>query len=70
MSHQFNDSITFRSGMRLMRQRIGEKLRQRRAVIENIHFGHRNPAHKALAEELSLLIRAVDAMPLDVDADS
>jgi len=66
----YRDSIAFRNGMRLMRHRIGELLRERRSVVQNIHLSHLNRTHSALATELTLLINKVDSMPLDVDADS
>lgn len=56
----FNDSISFRAGQQHMARRIGELLRHRRSLV------HQLPAHHsgvlAIASELDLIIRAVDAM--------
>ena len=61
----FKDCVSFRAGQQHMARRIGELLRHRRSLV------HQLPAHHsgvlAIASELDLIIRAVDAMGTSID---
>jgi hypothetical protein len=61
----FNDCLSFKAGQQHMARRIGELLRHRRSLV------HQLPAHHsgvlAIASELDLIIRAVDAMGTSID---
>lgn len=58
------DSVAFRSGQALMQRQIGELLRQRRRLMDQLPADHT----VALRSELDVIIRAVDAIPLDGSA--
>ena len=64
----FNDSISFRAGQQHMARRIAQLIRDRRYLLRQLSA---TTATSAIASELDVLIRAVDAMGTsinDVDA--
>ncbi len=56
----FADSAAFRAGQEHMQRHIGELIRQRRALVYQLPEHHSGML--AIASELDLIIRAVDAI--------
>lgn len=55
----FNDSISFRAGQQHMARRIAQLILDRRCLLRQLAA---TTATTAIASELDLLIRAIDAM--------
>ena len=60
----FNDSISFRAGQQHMARRIAQLIRDRRYLLRQLSA---TTATKAIASELEVLIRAIDAMGTSID---
>ena len=60
----FNDSISFRAGQQHMARRIAQLIRDRRYLLRQLSA---TTATKAIASELDVLIRAIDAMGTSID---
>ena len=60
----FNDSISFRAGQQHMARRIAQLIRDRRYLLRQLAA---TTATKAIASELDVLIRAIDAMGTSID---
>ncbi len=60
----FNDCVSFRAGQQHMARRIGELIRDRRYLLRQLSA---TTATTAIASELNVLIRAVDAMGTSID---
>jgi FixJ family two-component response regulator len=60
----FNDCVSFRAGQQHMARRIAQLIRDRRYLLRQLAA---TTATKAIASELEVLIRAVDAMGTSID---
>ena len=60
----FNDSISFRAGQQHMARRIAQLIRDRRYLLRQLSA---TTATQAIASELDVLIRAIDAMGTSID---
>lgn len=60
----FNDCVSFRAGQQHMARRIAQLIRDRRYLLRQLSA---TTATKAIASELDVLIRAVDAMGTSID---
>ena len=60
----FNDSISFRAGQQHMARRIAQLIRDRRYLLRKLSA---TTATQAIASELDVLIRAIDAMGTSID---
>ena len=60
----FNDSISFRAGQQHMARRIAQLIRDRRYLLRQLSA---TTATKAIASELDVLIRAIDAMGTSIE---
>ena len=60
----FNDSISFRAGQQHMARRIAQLIRDRRYLLRQLSD---TTATQAIASELEVLIRAIDAMGTSID---
>jgi primosomal protein N'' len=60
----FNDCVSFRAGQQHMARRIAQLIRDRRYLLRQLST---TTATAAIASELEVLIRAVDAMGTSID---
>ena len=60
----FHDSISFRAGQQHMARRIAQLIRDRRYLLRKLSA---TTATQAIASELDVLIRAIDAMGTSID---
>lgn len=60
----FNDCLSFKAGQQHMARRIAQLIRDRRYLLRQLST---TTATAAIASELEVLIRAVDAMGTSID---
>jgi primosomal protein N'' len=60
----FNDCVSFRAGQQHMARRIAQLIRDRRYLLRQLST---TTATAAIASELDLIIRAVDAMGTSIE---